>query len=533
MEIKNNLLESIITYSKKQNISLDIEAFSFRLASHPGYPNLLSVIETLAYFHIQCDVYNVSFEEIDQTPDRYLVFLKAKYGRQDLHLIEKKNDHIYLDSNKVSLAYLKPRWKGIVLLLDQDEDKKIINKTSNNTIRNGFFILILLSVLSLVLLQTNASKSLFSLLSVFGFLVSILSLKGVFKLNTNHFDKFCNHAVQYDCDTVINSKKWKLFQRINFSDSSFLFFISQIISYLIMSVASYESDYFFYQNVALAFSIPFVIISLYYQKFVEKKWCPLCLAISTILTTQFLILTYTVKTSTSLSLEPILLFGLIQVIIVFSWFRIKNILVQLNNLKETKIENTRLLRNYTLFRNTLIEQKRYDLQFGLLSKKHTTNEQLTITLITNPFCDYCKKAHISIQKIVARYGDRIMHNTILNVDIHDEYDNDKLICQNLMAMQLRGEKEKFAAALDVWFMNENESKWLTTYTSELDELTVEQAFVNQKKWCIQNQIDFTPGLFINGYFYPQIYAIDHLDYFIQDLLSDTEILKNTNELAMY
>jgi hypothetical protein len=29
-------------------------------------------------------------------------------------------------------------------------------------------------------------------------------------------------------------------------------------------------------------SIPVLLLSLYYQKFIEKKWCPICLVIASI-----------------------------------------------------------------------------------------------------------------------------------------------------------------------------------------------------------------------------------------------------------
>ncbi|MFL1896003.1 vitamin K epoxide reductase family protein [Aquimarina sp. 2-A2] len=531
MQIKNIVVESILKYFERERISINTALFKFRLITHPGYPNLLSIIETLDYFHIHYDVYNVNFQEIDQTPERYLAFLKTIHGRQDLHLVEKKDEEIYIDSKKVSLHFLEVRWKGIVLILNQAKDKKIRNKSAGNIRRNSLCGLTLVCALAFVLSQTNVSNSLFSLLSIFGFAASILSLEELFKLKTNPLDKFCSQSRQYDCESIINSKKWKLFNYVSFSDLSFLFFLSQIVSYSIMTLAGQESAYFFYQTIALGASIPFVLISLYYQRFVEKKWCPICLTLSGILSTQLCLLVLFIEPSTSMNLESLLLFTFIQMIIIGGWFGVKNILTQLHTLKENKITDTRLLRNYSLFRYTIKGQKRHDLNTNQLITKPNNNQQLIVTLITNPFCEHCKKAHASIKEIQARYNDRIALQTILNVDILDESDNDKLICQNMMAMQLNGENKKFAAALDDWFTYENESKWLTTYAGEFDEQVIEKKFINQKNWCIQNQIDFTPGLFINGYFYPKIYAIEHLDYFIQDLLSDTEILATNDKLT--
>ncbi|WP_378187564.1 vitamin K epoxide reductase family protein [Aquimarina sp. W85] len=529
MNHKHNLLESILAYAKKQNIVLDIESFSFRLVSHPSYPNLLSVIETLEYFQIPHAVYNVAFDEIDQTPDSFLAFLKTKHRTQDLHLVERKNGQIFIDSQKVPLEYLKIRWKNIVLLFEPVEKSKLYSKVSRT--KKNLFALLLLSALSFILLQANVIKSIFSLLSIVGFIVSILSLKSLFQFTISNLDKFCKKTNQNNCDSVINSKKWKLFKYVNFSDISFLFFLSQIISYLLMNIASYEQDYFFIQKVVLLASMLFVITSLLYQKFAEKKWCPLCLVISSVLILQMTLLFYSSNNSITISLEPLLLYAFIQAILVFGWYILKDILKQVHKLKTSTIESTRIIRNYTLFKNTLIEQPKYDFSIFTISSSAITRSQLVITVITNPFCDFCKKAHSSLQKIVQRYGDQIAYNTILNVDILDEYDNDKLICQNMMAMQLQGDINEFNKALHTWFTNENESQWLASYSINFDKQKVDKTFIQQKQWCIKNQIDFTPGLFINGYFYPKIYAIDHLDYFIQDLLSDTEIIKNSYELS--
>ncbi|AXT62154.1 hypothetical protein D1816_17915 [Aquimarina sp. AD10] len=518
----NNLLQSILSYSKQQNISLDKEAFGFRLLTHPKYPNITSVIDTLAYFEINCDAYSVDFKDIDITPDHYLTFLKGRYAKQDLHQIQKKNNTYYLDSKKTSLAHLKQRWKGIVLLLDHKTTENQPRKSKNKYALSALVLLSILFFTSLVSKYNTIIENLFYIFPIVGLTLSIFSLKDLFKIDSRIFNKFCSISSSANCNAVLNSKKWKVFEKISFSDLSLVFFLSQLISYFVFSISNNTSTYFIYQKILLLGSLPIIVTSIYFQKFIVKKWCPICLAI---LTTLVLEMVFVLNTITpQFNFDTIQLFIGIQIVLIFGWTYLKKILNKLNYLRTHEVKSTRFLRNYSIFKNAILNKS----PITTIAPKNTLAD-VTITLVTDPFCDHCKNAHFFLEELIKKYPEKLHLDILLNVDIEDEYEEYKLLCQRLITIQLSEGRQHFSSALNDWFKNEDVFNWLDKYGSEINESRANTTFIHQKKWCAKNQIDFAPVVLINGYQYPLIYDIENLDYFIQDLINDSDFLHEKQE----
>ncbi|SHJ33179.1 vitamin K epoxide reductase family protein [Aquimarina spongiae] len=515
----NNLSTSLLSYLKQENIVLDKEAFNFRLLTHPNYPGLSSIVNTLEYFDITCDAYQVDIKNLNSTPDHYLTFLKGRYGKQDLHHVQKKDNTYYLDTQKTSIAHLKNRWKGIVLLLEGKT-----NQTSKNSAKTRSLIPILgisslLIFIGLIVNYNTVLESLFYIFPLTGLVLSILSLKHIFQIENPVFDKFCKISTNSDCNSVINSKKWKIFEKISFSDISLIFFLSQLVSYFALSIADYTSAFFAYQTTILYCSLAIIAASIYFQKFVEKKWCPICLGISAILIIEAVYIQYLIEFKHHYNTNALLLFGAIVLGLTFSWTHLKKLFNRLRFLEEIEIKSTRFLRNYSVFKTAILKTHSID-----PITLNSNNADLTITLITNPFCDYCQQAHSLLEKIKAKYPNRVSLDLLLNIDIEDEYEEYKLVCQRMITMQLNNKGQQFLAALHDWFEDENPNGWLVKYDLEIDENKANKTLITQKQWCIQNQVDFTPAVLINGYKYPLIYDIEHLDYFIQDLLNDSDFL---------
>ncbi len=526
MKDGNNFLKSILAYAKTKGIMINKEAFSFRLCTHPNYPNLLSAIDTLEYFEIDHDAYQVDFKDINSLPNEFLTLLRGPYRQKNLHSISKRNDSYYIDNKETSLSDLQKRWNGIVIVFNEGSPRKQSAIEKKKNLKS--FILPFVFVLLFTLYNTyeNVWNNLFYIFSAAGFILSLVALKDLFKIENPVINKFCSassdqYITESDCDLVTNSKKWKILEKINYSDFSLLFFLSQIILYPIMSLSGYVQEYFNYQSIALYASIPLLLSSLYFQKYIIKKWCVICLGIISVTAVELLLTGFIIKPSFYFNLPSLNLFLIINSILIIGWIIVKQKLSQFNLLKDFQIRTTRFIRNYSLFKNTILEGKKFDIPFG--SSGPDNDKKLTITLITNPFCDYCKKAHFAIEKIIKKHHDKVTRDVILNVDIHDEYDNDKLVCQKMMTMLLKRQNQKFITSLNEWFEHENVSDWLEKYKSiDIDSTKTDNAFETQKNWCIQNQKDFTPALFINGYLYPLIYDMENLDYFIQDLVNDSD-----------
>ena len=85
---------------------------------------------------------------------------------------------------------------------------------------------------------------------------------------------FCSGGTEKkDCDAVLTSKGAELLKGYKLSDFSLLYFI--ILSFLTFVQIQNPNISFIISVIAL----PITIYSIYYQYFILKKWCLLCLTI--------------------------------------------------------------------------------------------------------------------------------------------------------------------------------------------------------------------------------------------------------------
>lgn len=294
MEYKLNYLENYLYINK---IKINLNDFYFQLDSHPNSQSLLSISDTLTFFNIENAALNIPFEEIELLPSYFIALLenindKPTFDRE-LYFLKKENNNYFIQTKnkfvKITNEELKKRWQNTVLLVEKKEENKS-NKNNTPFSKIVSVIFLIMSVFYVVQLDNTIGSKLFLILPVLGFILSISALKDLFGTKFELIDKFCNFSNATSCNSVINSKKWQLFKWFNFSDLSITFFTFQIISLLISIATKQNEIYFSFLKIILIFSFPIIGISIYYQKFIEKKWCPICLLISSVLISETLIL---------------------------------------------------------------------------------------------------------------------------------------------------------------------------------------------------------------------------------------------------
>jgi ABC-type bacteriocin/lantibiotic exporter with double-glycine peptidase domain len=115
----------LFQYLKKENISIDQNEFIFQVKSHPDYPSLLAISDTLHFFNILNGAIRVTVSEIAFLPDRFVSFLKEDGTKPRLYYIEKKDKEYFCSKeNKtefISSSSLEERWNNIVLLVEKSE----------------------------------------------------------------------------------------------------------------------------------------------------------------------------------------------------------------------------------------------------------------------------------------------------------------------------------------------------------------------------------------------------------------------------
>lgn len=509
----------IFQYLEKEQINIDKPEFLFQIQSHPDYPSLLSIADTLSFFNINNGAMRLASSEIELLPERFIAFLREEKNTPQLCFIEKKgSDYVYTKDKKTSIISkqeIETRWDSLVLLVEKTE---IEIKSSHKS--SWILPLCLLATFILVLLQfdDNLQTKLFFLFPTLGMLFSIAALKDLFGTKSELLNSFCNMTASTSCTTVVDSTKWKIFEVVNFSDLSILFFVSQFLGLLVFLFSGDTVTYFSIQKIALLGSIPILFLSIYYQKFIEKKWCPICMVIISIILLELGYLTLFQNIIFTISTKSVIIFGFIFLSITLIWSALKKLLTKQKELKEYQLKAIRFERNYDIFKNSLLAKDKVQLPQSplLLGNKES---KTIITVISNPFCGHCKGAHEVIETILEKYHNDVQIQVILKTNLETENEESKKLFRSLIKIYQQNGEVAFIKALKNWFDNKNIMEWFSLFpintTTEFDTI-----FNNQHKWCEENDYNFTPAIFVNGFEYPKTYSRESLEFYVNDLIED-------------
>lgn len=522
METKN--IENVFKYLKEEGISINQKEFKYQFKSHPDSPSLLAICDTLNFFGIDNGALRIDNSEINSLPDAFIANLKNN-NNKELSFITKKKDSYFISNDtklkKITQSELSTIWNNIVLLIEKGEENNLVLKKETKI--NYYLILPFLLSFLFILYKTFSSFWTlgFYLFPIVGFILSLGALKSLFKTKSNFFNKLCNVTSNTDCESVISSSKWDLFNKLSFSDLSITFFATQLIALFVIGFTNNYTSYFLIQKILLLSSFPIILVSIYYQKFVEKKWCPICLLIISVILLELVYVTiFQDVIFNAFNIVSVLIYFFIGFSTLLVWFTLKKSFIKANELKENELKANRFRRNYFVFKNALVGNQKYEIPEEL-SLSNNKKALINIDLITSPFCGFCKDPHFMLQEIKKNYGDTINVRTIYFFDIYDEQDDSlKQFHRNLLYINQPSKEEEFDNAMSDWYSNKDVDSWMRKYGEVFDSKRIDLLLKSQYDWCNRYKLNFTPCLFINGYKYPEAYDLGDLKYFIQDIIED-------------
>ncbi len=512
----------LFQYLEKESISIDKSEFLFQIQSHPDFPSLLAISDTLSFFNIKNSAIRVGFEDMNLLPKNFISLLAEIENTPHLNFIQKKEvTFLCLNDKKtteITKLQIEKRWLDIVLIVEKQEE-------NNNSIHKKEVSLVLpmicLVVYFILLFSFKATIILkcFIIFPLIGLLFSIATLKDLFGVKSELISSFCNISVSTSCDTIINSDKWKLFKFLNFSSLSIVFYSSQFFGLFLFMLTNSAYDFFVFQKVMLICSLPIIGLSIYFQKMVEKKWCPICLVIISILLFELGYILLLIKVDFVFTLSSLLLFVFLFSTISLVWLLVKKTLLKQKELKEFQMKSNRFMRNYSVFKNCLLTTNKIDLADSpiILGNKASDTE---ITIITSPFCGFCSDADEVLNKILNSYGEHLKVKVYFNIEMTTLSDDLKLFYRSFYTIYLEKDQNEFRKAMRYWYETKDLKKWLSIYSTKSNSLKIDEVFFKQNEWCKINAINFTPAIFVNGYHYPKAFEKEQLEYFIADLLDD-------------
>ncbi|MBS1747061.1 MAG: hypothetical protein JST21_12895 [Bacteroidetes bacterium] len=314
-----------VTIQLLKNLNVKVTDFSVKetIERHPDFPSILSISDSLNSWHVDNKVIKINPIQIINLPCPFIAFTKEN-GGTFVVIKDIKNDNIfYLSSeNQTKVKRVEEflqQFNDVVLLAQSnkqsgEKDFKIVfRKQKLKQLQNFALIIIGIFILSACVINNylvNEEKSvsiIFTLLiflKLFGTLVACLLLwYEIDKINPT-LQRFCSYGGKTNCNAILNSEASKIFG-VSRSELGFFYFAGGFL-FLILTGYQISANNLSFIRLFNLLALPYIFYSVFYQWFIAKQWCPLCLTIQVVLFLEFIVFTMTPFKFKFESLFPVL-----------------------------------------------------------------------------------------------------------------------------------------------------------------------------------------------------------------------------------
>ena len=510
----------------KENFKINFEELKLQLLSHPSYPSLHAVTGVLNHFEIENLALEVpqNVETLKQLPTYFLSFLETK----QFVLVKQTRDGLELtfeDETKKSFEVddFISIWSGIIVVIEAENMPQTDAHFKGKEVAKGLQILsVLLIVCFFFYVKPSLFEAIYCILSLTGIWISVLILKQELGFYSKTVEKFCTAAPSSNCDDVLKSRGASFLGFFKLSDLSVIYFSALAIGAIIATLSSITYDAFV--TISLL-ALPITIYSIYYQYYVVKKWCPLCLTIVLVLWLQAASVFFGNSSITNLEFDVLSNFILFFSLVLCGaiWLFLKPLLKKQHEFKKLEIDHYKFKRNADLFKAALNNSDYLETNIAEINEISlgNINSPLKILLVTSPSCYYCKSAHLDLEKILRKHPDEVHMTIRFNVPEDSTHIANKVAQRLLEIYKVGNNKEINESLHSAYEENVDLEKWITINGES--STSFKSTLKAQKTWCIDNRVNFTPALYINGKFFPRVYDRTDLSYFIEDLTEQIEI----------
>lgn len=474
-----------------------------RLESHPDYPSLTAVQDTLEEIGVEANAYETTFDVLGEAKKPFLAHLNIGEGDircfQDITIAEKE------------FPGFQQRWSGVVMLIDKigvdnsAEHKKQLLKDRNNSaflqLSAGLLLFIILSVLFF----SFSLKALIILPNLAALYISWLIAQKEFGISNKVSEMICSMAKQSRCEAVLFSRGARLFSWLTWGDVGIAYFSSVLIFLVVALLGGWPEFMSCFYLLSFAGAV-FPLYSVYYQWKKVKQWCMLCLAIVGVLLINSiagLLLIELGNFQWSTLIYPAMIFSCTTVLTLSVWQLFKSLYAQSLRAVDNEIRALRLKRNPDIF-NALMAQQEFNpinmpepdepIRFG------NPDAPYQIVMACNPYCGPCAKAHEAIDRLFMQYEEKLsitIRFALFNTD------PDLSVTKAVNGLLFRVNKTKNPQKV----INE----WYKNYTSDIENSVIDSPYndISIEKyhnWVKKITLKSTPTLYVNGKILDQYYT---------------------------
>lgn len=495
--------------------------FEELVLSHPDYPSMLSIADTLELFGVTCTAFKITTEKFSGLTFPCLLFLDTG----EIILVKNVTD---LEKNKPNLD----KSSGAILQVDNTKSIKpsrLYKREKYSRFRLLLFV-VLGSILILIpfLYSFSGIKVALLITSVGGIVAGYVLIANDLGIRYDVVETFCNAGKKNNCNKILNSGGSKLFGLIKLSDAVIIYFIFQAIILWLSSLGTTLS----FVPILAVFSVvtpPLILFSLYYQYFKAKTWCLLCLVVIVILVVQGIVIGFGLNENLiqvgSLTFNSVVISLLLFIIVGLIVLLIKNEIKNLRSFRNAAIEANRIKHSISVFTSFLDQQKKIDeTAFPLEMQIGNPEAPLKIIVVSSLYCSPCKEQHKKVTQLISDYPNKVnVSFRFVESKPHKDFTAFQYVLQYWLdnIYGTPNESESINKMLHVWYSTMNLEKFMLMYPVNMLRNGLESKGLEKEhlKWAEKCNILHTPTLFINGgYQLPKNYSLEDITKLIPSFI---------------
>ena len=532
----SNVEEIVALIFKTLKVKATKTSISQLLLSHPDFPSLKALADVFSNYNVDSMALKIdNLHIIGNVEEGFLIQVKPETENKLFAYVYNLTDDKVIWYNpsthrreRINRDKLEEEFTGYAMFFDATDktEEKDYSLLHRKELYNSFvehilaLFLPILVIVSWAVHTITVNKSLFWFSSLYSLLLFIGGIIGLslllyeYNVYSPMLNRVCGISHNTSCMAILHSPASQIVG-IPWSVIGTAYFIG-ILTTLI--VTGYDDSIVYTAALLHLLTLPYIFYSIYYQYFVAKQWCPLCLGVLLIIV---LLFTTALLRGIYYQHPSLTLFSIISLITtLFVVFAAIYFLWKLSNyIKSSKyFEHTlsRLKYNSDVFSALLHNSRKIDMptdDYGIvLGNPHGS---IHIVKVCNPYCSHCADAQPILQGLVERNSDVKLH-MIFTADPHASYYENTPINQFLSLYHQGADIETI---LSDWYADPNKDKLAFEQKYPFKQEDTVWNTKNAEKmyrFCEDTNIKGTPTIFINGYEFPNNYQVKDLLYILSD-----------------
>ncbi len=294
---EKNAFEAIWQLVRLTNLKITATSLKNALLQHPNFPTFVAFSDVLHDFNVPNLATRLTPDRLHEIPLPAIAHFEG--GGGTFITITKIMDdtiewtHDEIGIKKESITSFLHHWQGTTLLIEPNETSGEVNYKENRkqeiieSLRIPFIITGLLACFSFLFYQVTKQYPItenwqyYALLltKTLGLVISVMLVWYSIDNNNSFLRSVCQLNNKTNCNNILNSKAAKIFGWLTWSEVGLFYFAGGFLT-LLFTPPLVTSGLL---AGLCILALPYTIWSIYYQAFIAKEWCPLCVTIQVLI----------------------------------------------------------------------------------------------------------------------------------------------------------------------------------------------------------------------------------------------------------